>query len=393
MRRIPLVAAIVVAAVLALATGIAVHVAHSKQPGTQTAVGQTAVYTCPMHPTYLSHQSGSCPICGMTLVQASEAGDNAGGVRIDPAMVQSIGVQTETAAVRTLTRDIRTSAVVVEDERRVASITTKVMGYVEKLHVNYTGQRVVKGQALYDLYSPDLVSAQSEYLQVFRNAALRDSGQLLRSARNRLLNWDITEAQIAELEKRGAPEKTMTVVSPSGGVVTEKMIVEGQNIEPGMPLYRVVDYSRVWVEGALYQQDVPLVRVGQRGTIQIDYYPAEQYSGTVTYVAPEMDRESRTLMVRLEVANTSDIRIKPGMNATVLIAAGVRRDVVSVSEQAVIHSGLRTLVVIAKGDGLFEPREVRIGQTAGGYTEISEGVQDGEEIVTSSQFSSTRRAT
>ena len=351
---------------------------------------QKVIYHCPMHPNYLSDKPGSCPICGMKLVPAegtpAPASGAAGQVKIDPAMIQSIGVQTEKSAVRTLTRDIRTSATVAPDERRITTITSKIMGYVEKLYVNYTGQRVKKGQPLYDLYSPDLVSAQSEYLQAYRNPFPGDSGRMLKSVRRRLLNWDVTDAQIADLEKRGEPEKTMTVVSPADGIVTEKMIVDGQKIEPGMKLYTVVDYSRVWVQGAVYQQDVPLVKIGQTGVVELDYYPGERFEGKVTYVAPEMNMESRTLVIRLELANTPDIKIKPGMNATLSIHSPLKAAAVTVPDQAVIHSGLRTLVVIAKGGGFFEPHEIKIGQTAGGYTEVLEGVREGEEIVVSSQF-------
>jgi membrane fusion protein, copper/silver efflux system len=387
MRKIPLIPVITGAATLLVLVGGVIFVACSKKENTRIQSGQETVYHCPMHPNYLSHQPGNCPICGMKLVPVNEDEDGGGnGVKIDPAMIQSIGVQTEKAALRTLSRDIRTSATVMPDERRIKTITTKIMGYVQKLYVNYTGQRVSQGQQLYDLYSPDLVSAQAEYLNALKNTISNDSGQLLRSARQRLLNWDVSEAQIVELEKRGIPEKTVTVVSPADGIVTEKMILEGQSIEPGMQLYKVIDYSRVWVEASLYQQDVPLVKIGQRGDIELDYYPGERYSGTVTYIAPDINMDSRTLMVRLELADISNLKIKPGMNATVTLHAIMNRHAVTVPEQAVIHSGLRTLVVIANGGGYFEPREIKIGQTAGGYTEVLDGVGDGEEIVISSQF-------
>jgi multidrug efflux pump subunit AcrA (membrane-fusion protein) len=393
MRRIPYIPAVVGAAMLLLMTGATVFIACSKKKEVSSPAGQEVIYHCPMHPNYLSRQPGACPICGMNLVPVNNSGpqeekgkDAGSGVRIDPAMIQSIGVQTEKAALRTQARDIRTSATVMPDERRITMITTKIMGYVEKLYVNYTGQRVSQGQPLFDLYSPELVSAQSEYLQAYRNLASQDSGQLLRSARQRLLNWDVTEAQIAALEKRGVPEKTITVVSSVTGNVTEKMIVEGQSIEPGMQLYKVIDYSGVWVEGAVYQQDMPFVTVGQRGAIELDYYPGEQFAGTVTYVAPDVNMESRTLMVRLELANTSGLKIKPGMNATVTLHAVMKRRAVTVPEQAVIRSGSRSLVIIARGGGYFEPREIKIGQTAGGYTEVMDGVLEGEEIVVSSQF-------
>jgi Cu(I)/Ag(I) efflux system membrane fusion protein len=411
-----------------LAGGMSIFFACSKNADTPGQQTHETIYHCPMHPNYLSHEPGNCPICGMKLVKVNSndpqpaggtkkilyyrdamnpshtsdkpgkapdgmdlvpvyADDNAGtGVKIDPAMIQSTGVQTEKAAVRSLTREIRTSATIMPDERRIATITTKVMGYIEKLHVDYTGQRVTKGQPLYDLYSPDLVSAQAEYVQTFNNLVPGDSGQLLRSARRRLLNWDVTEGQIAELEQRGAPEKNITVVSPVAGIVTEKMVASGQAIEPGMQLYKIVDYARVWIEAAVYQQDIPLVKIGQRGVVELDYYPGEQFVATVTYIAPELNMESRTLMVRLEIANTADLKIKPGMSATVTLQAAAAKSQVTVPEQAVIHSGVRTLVVVAKGGGYFESRDVKTGQTAGGFTELLDGVREGEDIVVSSQF-------
>ncbi|MGB7569521.1 MAG: efflux RND transporter periplasmic adaptor subunit [Chitinivibrionales bacterium] len=387
MRKIPIRPLAIVVFVLCVGVAACAVVGCSKKPAAQTESKKEMLYTCPMHPTYLSHQPGKCPICGMALVPVQGSSvENENSVKIDPAMIQSIGVRTEKAVVRTLTRDVRATATIMPDERRVSIVTTKVMGYVEKLFVNYTGQRVKLGQPLYSVYSPDLVSAQAEYLQVFKNTDSKDSGQLLQSARKRLMNWDITEAQIADLEKRGTPERALTIVSPAEGLVAEKMVVEGQTIEPGMQLYKLIDYSHVWAEAAIYQQDVPLVNIGQKGTIDLDYYPGEHFAGTVTYIAPELNMESRTLKVRLETPNTPTLKIKPGMNASVTIHSILNKKAITVPDQAIIHSGLRTLVVIAKGGGYFEPREIKIGQTAQGYTEVVSGVSEGEEIVVSSQF-------
>jgi len=428
MRKASLVSTLVVTVAAVMVSGIVMLAGCSRQDASHAGSEKAVVYHCPMHPNYLSHKPGDCPICGMKLVPVndteasggsgkgrilyyrdamnpSHTSDNpgkapdgmdlvpvyenesgSGAVKIDPAMIQSIGVATEKAAVRTLTRDVRTTATIMPDERRIATITTKTMGYIEKLYVNYTGQPVKQGQPLYDLYSPDLVSAQAEYLQAYKSIAFRDSGELLQSARQRLLNWDVTVAQIAALETRGTPEKSITVTSPASGLVTEKMVTEGQKIEPGMVLYKVVDNSRVWVEAAVYQQDVPVVKMGQRGTVELDYLPGQTFNATITYIAPELNMESRTLMVRLELVNTSSLTIKPGMNATVTLHAAMGTSAVTVPDQAVIRSGLRTLVVVAVGGGYFEPRQVKIGQTAQGYTEVLSGVHEGDEIVTSSQF-------
>jgi RND family efflux transporter MFP subunit len=404
------------------------YIECSKKTDIHAQAGQETIYHCPMHPNYLSHQPGKCPICGMTLVPVNSSGtqkekgkekilyyrdamnpsytsdkpgkapdgmdlapvyeseERGNGVKIDPAMIQSIGVQTEKAMVRTLTRDVRATATILPDERRISIITTKVMGYAEKLFVNYTGQRVKIGQPLYTVYSPDLVNAQSEYLLAFKNNDSKDSGQLLRSARKRLMNWDISETQITNLEKSGTPARALTIVSPTEGLVAEKMVVEGQTIEPGMQLYKIIDYSHVWVEADIYQQDIPLITIGQKGTIDLDFYPGEHFTGTITFIAPELNMESRTLKVRLELPNTPALKIKPGMNATVTIHSVLNKKALTVPDQAIIHSGLRTLVVIAKGGGYFEPREIKTGQTAGGYTEVLSGVREEEEIVVSSQF-------
>ena len=415
------------AILLTMFAGSAVFISCSKKVKTPSVNEQAVVYHCPMHPNYLSNKPGNCPICGMKLVLVEHSGaskdtgtkrilyyrdamnpsftsdkpgkapdgmdlvpvyegaDSGTAIRIDPTTLQNIGVKTEKAALRTLTRDIRTSATIVSDERRMTTITTKIMGYVEKLYVDYQGQSIRKGQPLYELYSPDLVSAQSEYLQAYRNVSSQDSG-LLKSTRQRLLNWDVPESQIAQLEQRGTPQKTMTIVSPSSGIVTQKTIVQGQSVEPGMPLYTVVDFSHVWVIGDVYQQDVPLVKLGQKGNIELDYYPGEHYNGIVTYIAPELNRDTKTLTIRLELANTANLKIKPGMNATLTIHSAMNSNDVTVPEQAVIHSGLKTIVIVAQGNGYFEPREVTAGQTAQGYTEILRGISVGEDIVVVSQF-------
>jgi len=348
-----------------------------------------------MHPAYLSNKPGTCPICGMDLVPADGPAKNKGGpavttnenlVRIDPAVGQNMGVRTEKVLRRALRRDIRTSAIVTTDERRKYAVTSKVMGYIEKLYANYTGQFVNKGDRLFDLYSPELVSGQTEYLSALAVGAGADSGALLSNARQRLLNWDITPEQIVSLEKQGTARKTMTVFSPANGIVTEKMVTDGQSVEPGMMLFKIVDYSRVWVVGSIYQQDIALVSTGQTAEVELDYYPGKRFAGAVSYVAPELDTVSRTLMVRVDLANTPDLKIKPGMNATIVIRSALAKKVLTVPDQAVIRSGLRTLAIVARDSGLFEPREITVGQTAGGYTEVIAGLREEDAIVISSQF-------
>ena len=379
--------------VLTTISGLMLVSCNKQQAGEHGATDQSTVYTCPMHPTYLSHQKGSsCPICGMDLVLAnslksksSESHDD-GFVKIDPAVVQNMGVRTELAGFRKLDRDIRTSATVQPDERMQYTVTIKVMGYIEKLYVNYTGQQVKRGEPLFDLYSPDLVNAQADYLTALKTQLPSDSGRLLSSSRERLLNWDISSEQIAALEQRGVPEKKLTFFSPANGLITEKMVTEGQSVEPGMIVYRITDYSHVWVVGDIYQQDIPLISTGQHVEVLLDYNQGKTFTGKISWIAPELDPQSRTLRVRVNLKNTPDLAIKPGMNATILIRTAMAKDVLTIPEQALIRSGLRTLVIVARGEGLFEPREVKAGQSAGGYTEILEGIFEKDEIVVSSQF-------
>jgi membrane fusion protein, copper/silver efflux system len=351
-----------------------------------------------MHPTIMRPGPGTCPICHMDLVpvrgtipdsaQASmPTGASTGHfVKIDPSVVQNMGVRTEKALIRELKRDIRTSAVVAPDERRTFVMTSKIMGYVEKLHANYTGFRVKEGDPLLDLYSPDLVSGQTEYLSALASRNQPGAEQLLASSRQRFLNWDISSRQIEELEKRGTAQKTMTLASPVNGVVVEKMVTQGQGVEPGMTLFKIVDYSHVWVIGSIYQRDIPLIRLDQRADVLLDYYPGNKYSGAVVYIAPELDQTSRTLQVRVDLANTPDLAVKPGMNATIVIHSVLALKAVTIPDQAVLHSGVRTLAIVSRGGGLFEPREITAGQSAEGYTQVKKGIQEGEEIVVSSQF-------
>jgi len=383
---------VLLAALVVLAGGTSVvscrHHAGEKTP----VAGKETIYTCPMHPNYLSNKPGTCPICGMDLVPASGQTENKGAsaamtnenlVKIDPAVVQNMGVRTEKVQRRALRRDIRTSAIVTADERRKYAVTSKVTGYIEKLYANYTGQQVSTGDRLFDLYSPELVSGQTEYLSAL---AASDSGALLSNARQRLLNWDVTPEQIVALEKQGKAQKTMTIFSPANGIVTEKAVTDGQSVGPGMMLFKIVDYSRVWVVGSVYQQDIALVSPGQKAEVELDYYPGKRFAGTVSYVAPELDTVSRTLMIRVDLANTPDLKIKPGMNATIVVRSALAVSGLSVPDQAVIRSGLRTLVIVAQGSGLFEPREITAGQSASGFTQMIGGLAEGEEIVVSSQF-------
>lgn len=328
-------------------------------------------------------------------VYTDEIGTNE--LHIDPATQQNIGVTTEKVEKRNLSRNIKTTANITYNETRLYTITTKIMGYVEKLFVDKTGQLVKKGEPLMEIYSPDLVSTQEEYLQAikYRNEiskngsqiSQRGADQLVEGAKRRLLNWDISEKEIQTLEKRGTPQKTMTISSPANGIVTDKMVINGQNIMPGMALYKIADLSSVWGIAQIYQYELPWIKAGAKASLQLSYIPGKTYQGRVTYIYPYLDSDSKTIQVRIEIQNTNNYEFKPGMFADVAINSPLSLVTVAVPNQAIIHTGTRDVAIIALGNGYFEPRNVTLGVRGdGGYIQILNGIHEGEIIVTSSQF-------
>ena len=358
------------------------------------------MYHCAMHPNYISDKPGNCPICGMKLVPISADDHGAAhGVHIDPTTVQNMGVRTEIVMMRDLKSEIRASGTVKADEGRLFQVNARVMGYVESLQAKVTGEKVRKGQALMEIYSPDLVGTQEEFLQALRysqgtsgNPAASGkpdaagSRDLAESARRRLLNWGVSAADIDALEKSGHARNTLPISSPGGGVVLEKMVVAGQNITPGMPLYKIADLTKVWVVAEIYQRDLASVKAGADAEVELSYLQGKPFRGRVAFISPVLDEQTKTAEVRIEVPNTPALDLKPGMFATVTLRSASARAGLAVPEQAVIRSGRRNLAVIATGGGYFEPREIRLGTASGGYVEVLDGIREGERIVVSSQF-------
>lgn len=357
-------------------------------------------YKDPMHPWLTSPKPGKAPDCGMDMVpvyegETEEVTGNA--IKIDPTVVQNIGVKTEEVQKRKMRKVIRTVGKIEVDETKLYSINTKIMGWVEKLYVNVTGQGVKKGQPLLDLYSPELVSTQEEYLLALRyqkamagsevKEALAGSSVLVESARRRLRYWDISDEQIRELERTGVPTKTLTIYSPADGIVMEKMIVQGAAVMPGMNLFQIADLSTVWVIADIYEYELPWVRLGQPAEMELAYVPGKIFSGKVTYIYPMLSMETRTAKVRLEFANPrSEIELRPEMFATVRVVSELGEPTIAVPEQAIIPAGPRRVAIVALTAGYFEPRDVKVGLAAGGYLQILEGLKEGEQLVISSQF-------
>ncbi|MDO8788445.1 MAG: efflux RND transporter periplasmic adaptor subunit [Sulfuritalea sp.] len=315
-------------------------------------------------------------------------------VRISTEKVQKLGVRTEAANLRALDRIVRAAGRIEPDERRIYTISPKFEGYVERLHVNVTGQPVSKGQALFEVYSPELVSAQREYAIAAQGVqSLKEAGgeaqagmrQLAESSLMRLKNWDISEEQVKALAKSGETKRTLTFRSPVSGIVTEKKAVQGMRFMPGEALYQIADLSAVWVVADVFEQDIGLVKVGAGATVKINAYPDKVFQGAITYVYPTLKAETRTIPVRVELANPGQL-LKPGMFAQMELAVAAKGPVVTVPVSAVIDSGTRRIVLIQAGAGRFEPREVKLGARSDSYAEVIEGVKDGELVVVTANF-------
>lgn len=372
---------------------------------------ETELWTCPMHPSILEPQPGQCPICGMELVpakdemgmdyvpvHASEVDEAAGegtAVRIDPAVVQNMNVRTERAERRDLRHSIRTVGYLDYDQERMVTVTTKYSGWVEKVYVNYIGERVRKGQPLFEVYSPELVQTAQELLSALRfagdmRAAPEDSRQralsLVDSARVRLGYWDISPEQIARLEETGEVFRTLTVVAPSSGLVMKRMPgLEGMGVQPGMEIFHIADLSSLWLTVEIFEDQVAWVREGTPAEVELTYFPGETFRGIVRFLEPEFSEKTRTMRVKIEVKNPGG-RLRTGMFATVVFEPVAVEGAIVVPSQAVLRTGRRNVVIVALGEGRFAPREVVIGHESEGFTQILDGVAEGEELVTSSQF-------
>jgi len=315
-------------------------------------------------------------------------------IRISTEKVQKLGVRTEVAELRTLGRTVRAAGRVEPDERRISMISPKFEGYVERLHVNATGQAVAKGQPLFEVYSPELVSAQREYAIAVQGAqAMKAAGsdsaasmrQLADAALVRLRNWDLSPDDVATLARTGEVRRTVTLRSPVAGVVTEKKAFQGMRFMPGDALYQLTELSTVWVVADVVEQDIGVVKMGAKASVTLPAYPGRTFAGTITYVYPTLKAETRTVPVRIELSNPAQL-LKPAMFAQVDIQVGTPAPVLAVPDSAVIDSGRRRLVLVQRGEGRFEPREVQIGSRGDNYLEVMSGLKAGETVVVAANF-------
>lgn len=360
------------------------------------------LYQCPMHPEVIESEPGDCPICLMALVPmddatASEEGGD-GVIRIDPVQVQNIGVVSETARLGEIARTVHTVGILDFNADNISWINTKFSGWIEQVHVTYVGEEVKRGDPLFDIYSPELVTTQEEYLRALeyrrslqssdRTEARRQAQGLLQSTRDRLAYWDISEEQILALKARGTTQRRLTIFSPADGVVTEVMdqALEGMFVEAGMNLYKIADLSTIWVHADVYETDLPWVSVAQPAEVSFRHDPDRTVRGQILFLYPEVSRETRTLKICVEVPN-QDRQLRAGMYADVVIHGPPVHQALLVPKSAVLRSGERNLVFVDLGEGRFEPRRVEMGiEGSEGEVQILDGLADGERVVTQAQF-------
>ncbi len=350
-------------------------------------------YTCSMHPSVKEAAPGKCPICGMDLVPVTKEQEQEGVVMIDDVRRQLIGVRTEPVALTPMRKAFRVVGHVTYDESSLADVNLKVHGWITKLYVNQAGQRVVRGQTLFSLYSPELYNAEQDFLLAAQGAAMPSVtpadgpnrvDSLARAARQRLHLLGLDDGQIEALSKQGSPSESVPIASPASGFVIEKNVVEGASVDAGMRLYRIAALTKVWIEAQVYEADLADVRPGQPATVTLDYLPGRAYEAKVAYVYPTIDPQTRTGQVRLELAN-KDLDLRPGMYASVTLGAdlGPRLQVPSA---AVVYTGPRRLVFVDQGHGRFRPQEISVGASSNGMYEVLSGLEAGDQVATSGVF-------
>lgn len=330
------------------------------------------------------------PMQGMPGMSAAPSG----AVVVPAVMRQLIGVRSAPAGVAALGQEIRAVGTVGYDERGLTQVTLKTSGWVREVFVDSIGRPVRKGEPLFTLYSPDLLATQDEYLLALRaqgqlatsplDEIKTNAASLVVSARERLRLWDLTDAQIATLERRGTAEPVLTVYAPSSGIVLKREALPGKYVEPGTTLYEVADLSTVWISADIYESEVAAVTLNQTASATFAAYPGETFRGTVSYVYPTLNAEARTVRVRLELPNPG-LKLKPGMYGNVTVQMDAVNTLV-VPKEAVLDTGLRQLVYLDRGQGRYEPALVKLGRRSQDDVEVLEGLKEGDRIVTSANF-------
>jgi Cu(I)/Ag(I) efflux system membrane fusion protein len=422
---------------IVIAVPLFIFVLGNSGNGDVSVSEEKQLYTCGMHPEIISEEPGNCPICemkltpirnnnqkksgerkilywrapmdpneiydepgkskmGMDLVPVYEDESSASGiVTIDSEVQQNMNIKTEVVKRRNLSSKVITNGVLTTDETREYIVTTRVSGWVEKLYVNYTGQRVRKGAKLMDIYSPELVAAQQEFLtslsyqisveQSSIQEVSKSGDDLLENAIRKLQLLDVTDEEIKRLKETREVKTYLTLYAKSSGSVIHKNVIEGEKIMEGMPLLKIADLNILWLTADIYEYELSKVKLGAKAEIKYNFLPGKIYEGEITFIYPTLDPKSRTATIRIDIPNYDD-ELKPSMFANVIIEGEDLGLHPLVPENAVLRGGTKDVVIIALGDGKFKPVDVELGNYANGYYQVLSGITKGNKIVTSAQF-------
>ncbi len=340
-------------------------------------------YVCPMHPQIIKDAPGSCPICGMDLIAktAADNDDKYPVVEIKSAVVQNLGVKTQAARKDTLWKYIRTLGRTDYDETSLKHIHPRTSGWLEVLYFKVEGEPVSKGEKLAELYSPEILSAQLDYLVAIEQTGRKNTEK----ARNRLRLLGVTETTINAIEKRGASQNRIPLHAPGSGIMIALSGREGMYVKPEMEIFTIADMSRIWVWVDIFEYQIDWLQTGLSAQMSVPAYPQKTWEGKLDYIYPELDKNSRTLKARL-VLDNPDGKLKANMFAEVIIYGGPKHNALVVPSSAVIESGKRTVVIKELGNGRFQPVDVVIGMQRNGRSEILSGVEEGDRVVVSGQF-------
>lgn len=349
--------------------------------------GKILFYRSPMNPNFISKKPGKDAM-GMDLIPVREGSPEAdlSSLKVQGATLQRMGVRIEPVRRQTLTRTIRAVGHVELDETRITKVNMKFDGWIEKLYADQTGEYVKKGEPLFAVYSPELVASEQEYLQILQGTGTGPhAAHLLRSARERLEQFDVPRSFIRRLEKTGQPQRRIVIYAPASGYIISKTAFEGTYVKEGTNLYSLGELDALWVIADVYEFDAPWVAVGQDATVEMTYLPGQLQEARVDFVYPTLDETSRTLRVRLTIPNPK-VELLPGMFATVRIHAEPVGKALVVPDEAVIHSGERNVAFVSLGDGRFEPRDLKLGVWGNEGYQVLDGLEEGDPVVVSGQF-------
>ena len=348
--------------------------------------GDVAHYTCSMHPSVKSAAPGTCPICGMDLVPITHAELNAGTITVDTKRRQLIGVTTDVVKKKKIRKTIKAVGHIIYDETSLSDIRLKYDGWIGKLFSNYVGASVKKGEPLFTVYSPELLTVQEEYLQTRRRlgAQSAENSPLLEAAYRKLRLWDLTPAQIDNLKITGTSQEYVPFLSPVSGTVIEKHIVSGSAVKSAQPVLRIANLSRVWAEAQLYDRELPDIKLGMSATVILPDLQGREFQGTVNYVYPFMEGDTRTVRVRVELDNREGF-LRPDMYVHIALRPDFGERLV-VPESAVLYAGQSRVAFIDLGDGRLQPRRIKTGVRNRQYIEVIEGLSEGDRVVTSGNF-------